>query len=486
MAAAQGAAGSGLRLTPTMTAEQTVLEYRARRGIENGLESVTRLSPGLAVTAGGPLLRGRLVYSADMLFRSGLEATAGREIRNTLDASLVAEPVRGRAFVEARAAISEQAVSALGRPVGTGLQVNSNRTEVRTLSVSPTLRGAVAPNVDFEANVTGGLTDAGANTSDTIDSRFVSGRVSLASRPGARLLGWNVWSEGRRTDFRGAARASTTARVNAALVAQPDVDWRLSVSGGRERTDVGFIERRDFDTYGAAVQWTPSPRTTASLTAEERFFGRAYRGAFQYRTPRTVWSYSAVRDVTTGAEGLTTGQPQTLLELLLAQFASIEADPARREALVLDFLRQIGRDPTERLAGGALASGISVQQRHEIGAVWLGRRLTVSLQAFRTSSRQIDAGGPVSDDRDFSQRGYSTVLSYRLTPQVSTSLGGSRALSDTARDSVGTDLKSAFASLTAELGRHTTGTVQARYSVFNSLTDPYRETLVAAAISLRF
>lgn len=495
-ALAQDPGGAGLRLTPTLALEQTFAEYRARPSRENGLESVTRVSPGFRISGRSGATSGALNYTANLLSRRGLDESSGREVQNSLDGSIVGEFVRGRALIEGRASITSQALSVAGQPLGTGIQRNPNRAEVFTASVSPVLRGPIVPGVDYEVRLTATRTDsrttndsfgaAVAAAADRADSRSAEGVVSLSSTPGVGTLGWGLRASRQEVRFREVARPAETERVVASLSYAPDVDWRFSVNAGRERTDVGLLEARERETAGAGVQWTPSPRTSVVLQGEDRYFGRAYRGTLQYRTPRTIWSYAAVRDVTNGSDAFGLGQPQSLYQLLFGQFASIESDPVRREQLVLDFLARLGRDPNERIAGGELSGATQLQQRHDASVAWQGRRLSLTLQAFRVSSRQIDDGGPVAAAAEAAQRGYSSAASYRLSPTLTVTFGGGRTISSSVQAREGTDLKTAYLALSATLGAQVVGALQSRYTVFNSVTDPYRETILAGSISLRF
>jgi hypothetical protein len=50
----------------------------------------------------------------------------------------------------------------------------------------------------------------------------------------------------------------------------------------------------------------------------------------------------------------------------------------------------------------------------------------------------------------------------------------------------GNDLKSASLTWTEQLGRQASVSLSARYTVFNSATDPYREAALTAALLSRF
>jgi len=478
------APGGGLRVTPSFSAEASVLEIRSRPAEPNGLESVLRLTPGVRITSTSGRVQGSFGYSAVLVRRDGNERTQGNEWQNQLDASVVAEAVPGHAYLDARAAISQQALSAFGQPVADGTQRNSNRTEARTVALTPYLRSSLGGFADAElrASATGTQTDATGSP----DSASAQLALTLASPRRAALLGWGLAASSQRTRFEGAGRNAETDRASATLSVNPDIDLRLSVFGGREATNIGFLERKSFDTYGAGLQWTPSPRTAVELRGEDRFFGRAHSVSVQYRTPRSVWRYTDARDINNAADASSVARSLTLREFYTQLAAALEPDATKREALVEQLLRQDTRDPSTLLGGGALSRGITLQRRQDASLAYQGIRTTLTLQLFRNDTRELDGALPALGDGDFEQTGYAASLAHRLTPQTSFSLGGGRTITHATDQRAGTDLKTAFATLTSQLGRRTSGSLGARYSVFNSPTDPYRETALTASINLLF
>ena len=84
------------------------------------------------------------------------------------------------------------------------------------------------------------------------------------------------------------------------------------------------------------------------------------------------------------------------------------------------------------------------------------------------------------------QRSYTSSVGYRLTPTATLSLTGSRLMTLGTEARQGTDLKSLSMGYSDQLSRLVGMTLNIRYSVFNSPTDPYREISATAAVSLRF
>lgn len=480
-------AGGGFTLTPTFTAEESYLETRSRIVGDNGREAVTRLAPGLRLSSRSGRVQGSLDYTGSLFYRLGREASRDREFQNALNAAFQAEAVTNWAFIDARASVSQQSVSAFGQQSASGsAQSNSNRTEVATASLSPYVKGALGGWADYEVRLTAAATKTRDDTAG--DSRNTGGSVLLQSPNRGALLGWALTASQQRSEFTSSASGAVdNGRVNATITFAPAPELRFSLSGGRESIDDGALaERRVTTTANLAFQWVPSPRTALNVDLGERYFGRTSRVLFSHRAQRSAWTYSLTRDTSTGADSQ--GQPLTVFQLFFAQAESTVPDPVQRERFVLDLLAAQGLDPNQIVAPGVLTSSYSLLRRQDLSYAWLGQRLTLSLQAFTSSQSQLITVGAAEPTLGEAVRlhGYSSSLAYKLTPQTTVSLGGSRQMTFATSTQAGNDLKSANLNLTSQLGRRTSAQLGARYSVFNSDTDPYRETSVSASLSLRY
>lgn len=487
--AAAPAGNSGFVLRPTLAADETYIETRARLNGSNGRESVSRLSPGLRLSSRSGSIRGALDYTGSLLYRVGREESAGREFQNALDASFLVEAVKNWAFIDTRATITQQSISAFGQQSVQGsLQSNNNRTEVSTISLSPYVRGDVGNVATYEVRLNGNVTNSRA--AEGADSKSAAASVLLQSARRGALLGWTLNASRQRVAYRGSTSNTVdSGRGNATVSLMPDPALRLSASVGRESVDqsVGAEHRAD-TTSGLALQWNPSPRTSLDIDLAERYFGRSTRIGFSHRLPRSVLSYSMTRDVTQGADAFSLGAPTTMFQLLYAQAASAYPDPAAREQAVLAQLNSLGVDPNQLVNTGFLSSTLSLQRRQDLGFIWLGQRTTLNVQAFTNALTQLVSfsGADTVEGEAIRVHGYSSTLSYRLTPQTSITGGGSRQMTFATSTKPGNDLKSANLSLTSQIGLRTTAQLGARYTVFNSDTDPYRETSVSASLSLRY
>lgn len=473
-------------LLPSLAVEESYFDTRGRTSGENGHELVSRVTPGLRYTSRSGRLQGSLDYAADLLYRRGRSETEGGEVQNQLNAAFVAEAVPNWAFIDARASISQQSISAFGeQTVGGSPQFNDNRTEVSTLSLSPYVRGGLGNLADYEVRLSAGASDSG--TASAPDSNSSSASMVLRSRASGAIFGWSLSASKERVKFSNADPVDN-GRVQATVSVTPAPEVRLSLNGGRESVEDGSAASNHTNTAGAALLWTPSPRTSLSADITERYFGRSKHLAFSHRGQRTVWSYALSRDTTGGADGIAFAGAMTELQLRMLRLASAYPNPIEREQAALDEINALGLDPNRLVALGFLTSSFSIQRRQDFSFAWTGQRLSFGLQAYTTALSQLTSiatDDPVAGEATV-EHGYSSTLSYRLTPFTSASLGGSRRMVFDTSLARGTDLKSINVGLTSQLGRRTTGQLGARYTVFNSSTDPYRETSLSGSISLRF
>lgn len=484
--AAPGAPPRSMAVTAGLTLEAATLDVRNRPVAGNGIEFTSRLSPTLTLAHIGGRVRGTLIYSGALGTRRGISDREDTDYTNALSASYVLEAIEGIGFVDARASITQQTLSAVGTPAGASGSAD-NRTEVRSLTLSPYLRGALGGMAEYELRGAGTVTRGADGAAGNADSALAT--FYFRSPRSAAVVGWGLSGSRQKVKFATASSATTTDRLGVELSFRPDIDWRFSLTGGQERTDVVGALQQTYENYGAAIEWTPSPRTTFSVQGEERYFGRAHRVGVEHRLQRSVFRYTDSRDVRSGADPLGAGQAITLYELYFSQYAQQFPDPVQRDQFVLALIQALGRSRDEVVSGGLFTTaGIVVQRRRDLTWTWSGPRLSLSASGFTLDSERADTGGftPAGINDNVAQTGYAGSIGWRLTPLMSITASGSRAMSKDVITFERSDLKSASLGLAGRLGVRTTGLLGARYSVLNGSRDGYRETAVTASISLRF
>jgi uncharacterized protein (PEP-CTERM system associated) len=381
--------------------------------------------------------------------------------------------------VDLSASISQQLANPFGVQAAPGSSVgDSNRLEVGTASISPYTRGVLGGAVSYEVRLNASTTNA--RRSIVADSSTWGGSLGLSSLLAGTALGWGFNASSQESEFR-TGRRTRNDRYSGSLSYIPDPDVTLSLRAGQESTDVGGPVQQRFDNWGGGITWRPSPRTRVQFDGEERFFGNSYRALIEHRMSQTSFLLSSSRSDNQGGAAAV---PVTNLALQEFQLASSVPDPVQRQQLALALLQAAGLDPNAVAFVGFINTGVTVSENHTLSMAYTGRRLSGNVQAFASRTKVI--GSQLANNEPVQQQGLTGTLGYRLAPDLSLTALGSYVRTQATATRAGTSLKSASLSLASQLGRRTSGNVSARYSVFNSSTDPYREAALTAALNHRF
>ncbi len=480
--AAQNA--GGLRITPLFDTTVTAVHRSASGQQVQGDDTVLQVHPGVQLAAGAGRVRGRLDYGLNVIHHTQPATGQGQadSLQNNLNATLNAEVVERWAFVDATATISQQALSAYGQQSVDGTQVNSNRSEVSQISLRPYVQGNLAGWATYRVGLTADATHA--QGSPTPNSHNTGANITLGSASTGALLGWSATGTQQRTTFSG--QATDSSRLSVSLLIRPDPEWNASLRGGTETTSIGSVYRQNYKNWGGDLRWTPSPRTTALVGADQRYFGGSHQVLLEHRFPTSSVRYTSNRDAYNAANGAGVGQPVTIYQMLYAQLASVQPDPTLRDQLVRDTLLTLHLDGNAMVAGGFVNAGTSVQTRNDLSWTYVGRRSTTTLQAFSSSTRRIDTTTVGVDTAPALQAGVNATITYRLTPTSTVNLSGSGLRTQGTATQAGNRLKSASLSWAQQYTKYVGTSLSARYSAFDGAINPYRETGLSAVLNLRF
>lgn len=481
MAAAGGPAwaqsGPGLRVATSIDGQISTVVNSAQGGRDSP-EVVAEVRPGISVSSRAGRVVGSLTYGLQLQQRSR-NSDADDSVQHNLAAQFSAEAIERWLYVDASAGISQQLKDPYGvRSSGDSSAGSSNRQMVATAALSPYVRGVVGGSVAYELR----LNAAGTNARRSIqnDSSTWGGSFNLSSQVGR--VGWGLVATTQETDFR-ASTNTRNDRVFATLSWLPDPDFTLGLRGGEESSDVGTPVQQRFTTYGGSVTWRPSPRTRAQADYEKRFFGDSYRVVVDQRMSNATLSISSSRsDSSSSSVSRGAVTALQLQELILAATIS---DPVQRQQQALADLQLAGVDPNQIIIVSALNSAVSIVESHAVTFGYSGRNLSFGAQAYLSRNQVIDRTLSVSQE-PVEQHGWLLNLGYRLGPTTSATLSGGRQDTRATATRAGTNYKSVSANLGMQLGRNASASLGARYGVFNSRTEPYREAAITAAAAYRF
>ncbi|SEL43809.1 uncharacterized protein, PEP-CTERM system associated [Roseateles sp. YR242] len=449
---------------------------------------ITGISPGVTITNRTGWMRGVLDYTLDGLIY--VKSDQSSRVQNQLVARGNAELIPSTLFVDVNGNISQQSISAFGQTSPSNDLANPNRTEVRTLSVSPYWRGMLSTIASFELRAMGQIRDSseGGSGNSSVSGDTKEGTVSFSlSGPQGRALNWGLQAYTRRMHYELTGQDNRSSSAVASLNWIPDVDWVLGVTAGREKSD--YLGKDTSTIYGLSAKWLPTPRTTLSGDWQHHSYGDSHNAVLEHRMTQVVVRFNSTQSVSTGSDP--SGQ-MTNYQLLDLQYTSIEPDAAKRDALVRALLAAMGLNPSAISSSGFLTNSATMQQRNELSVAWSGQRMTVTLAANDNKSRGLGTSATSSDDlaltNNIRQRGVTVSVAYRFTPLSTGNLTYTRQQSrgDSTTVDLSTGMSSLYATSTLRLGPRTDATLGLRHTRSDGQALGYRENAVYAQVSQRF
>ena len=94
--------------------------------------------------------------------------------------------------------------------------------------------------------------------------------------------------------------------------------------------------------YGLGIQWRPTERTNVVANWEHRFFGASYLFTFDHRTPLSVWSINASRNITSYPQQLASLPAGNVQGILNQLFTSRIPDPTQRQDAIDALIQNQG------------------------------------------------------------------------------------------------------------------------------------------------
>jgi uncharacterized protein (PEP-CTERM system associated) len=483
-ASQEAGGGRKFALTPRLSASVVATDNINLSKIDKESDVYLQLSPGLRLQSNGGRIRGNLDYSPSAYLYG--KASEKNRVSHALNAALTAEAVENSAFVDLTATASRQSISAFGTQTPDAALGTGNQTQVFSYAISPYIKGKLLGSADYEFRLRAG--ESRTESSAVSDSKSELALLRVDGVTGLSTLGWGTSLQRQVDDF-SAGRRTTSDRFRGTLTYAVSPQLGLSLFGGYESSNQVGATRIDGSTHGFGVNWRPTDRTKLTGEREQRLFGNTYSLSFEHRMPRAVFRYGAGRDVSSGLNN-STGTVVSAYDLYFAQFASIEPDPVRRQALVNSFLLANGISANSTVGGGFLTSALTLQRRQDLSVGLLGVRSTLTFLLTRSDSRRLDGGNPgfgdVSALAGVEQRAFSVNLGHRLTPISTASLLLSEQRSIGNNSLASTKLRVVSLSWSSKLGPQSSVSLSARHSIFDSPTAPYDESAITGLFSLQF
>lgn len=512
--AQEGSSPSGpaskISIVPRVSVTETFTNNVYLDNANKRSDLITQVAPGIRISSSGGRIRGALDYSlTEVLYANG---TSGRQSQNSLGATGTIEAVDNWAFVDFNGSISQQAISAFGRPSSGGiLGAGGNSTETSVYRLSPYVRGQFGQMANYLARYS--ITSTSSGTAAVSNSQQRDASLTLNGGQASVGLSWGLDANHQVVNYGGAGRSTSSATINSRLQYALNERWGAYTRVGHESNDFATVggQQSDFVALGVAwtpnpdlkvgldkdnrgftgltVNWMPSPRTTVTASREGRTYGATHSVALAYRTPNTAWAFSDSRGVSSNPAQGPGLQSVSLYDVLTSQFAAGESDVTKREQYDA-FLLANGIRPGVTAVGGFLASSVSLQRQQQLSFALFGARSTLALVATRSHNSKLDTLSTAVDDfltsSSVTQNGLSANFSYRITAKSVVTFAAARQATSGSAGNLGTSSKSFNFNLSTQLSRETSASLGARRVLFDSSTTPYSETAITGNLQVQF
>lgn len=476
-----------LSVVPSVSLTQTFTDNGQPGSGPKRADSITQGSVGVSAFSGGGRVRGFFDYtlSGTMYARQ----SDRNQLQNSLKSHVTAEVIENRAFIDASGSISQQSISAFGTQTPVPGLANSNSTEVANFSVSPYVRGALGGFAEYQARLN--YSTIQSRQTRASDATTTGGSVGLSGGNPGRGVGWGVNMSHQTIDFKERQRPSYQEDLlNVSLTHALSSQFRVGINGGVENSNYTQAQKRETAIRGVSFEWNPSDRTQLSAGFERRSFGNTHNLQFLHRTPRTIWTLSDSRTISTGIGANGIASLGNAYDLVFQQFSSREPDPIRRAALTDEYLRVNGIPRDAQIISPFQIAGITLQRLQQISFAILGLRNTLTFAATQSHSERLDTLTVGNDLNETAKRvrlrGASASLSHQFTPLSSGIVTLARQNSyDLAGVEKATSMTSLSTTWTTRLSRSGDLLAGLRYTNFDGAT-PYTERAVFASLRLSF
>ena len=499
MAVAPTVGAAEWRFTPTFSATETYSDNvgLAVRGKEQS-DFITQAAPGFSITANSPRLKLNANYA--LQGTTYLHNSSNSAFSNQLNATLKAEMIRNLFFLDATGSIGQQSISAFG-PQSTGnININGNRTDVRSYSISPYLRHSFGSKAFSEVRYTHESVNSGSDLLSVSNTDRLN--FSLSSGESSPKISWGLQGSAQKSHYSGQTNGQPTVEqdsINANVRYFLTPHFSLTALAGYESDSYVAIGDRPTSGahYTAGFVWKPTSRTDITATAGHRFFGRTYSLQANHRARNAVFRLSYAEDITTSQQQFTAPSTIGTAAFLDQLYAAQIPDPVARQQVVNALILQTGLASSLANPVNSLTNTYFLQKNLQGSVALNGVRNTIVLSVFdtRRTAQSAQAASGLSSNSPFSalndsnkQLGGAAVWNTRLSSSMN-------ALADvnlTRTTSLATgrvdNYKTLRLSISQQFQNKLTGTIALRHSQQSSevLGGDIRENAITASVLAKF
>lgn len=490
------AAHADVRFTPAISGSETYSDNVSQQTADRAQSSfITEVTPSFSVFSNGPRLK--LSANAQLhLYSYSQKAENTNDTSSQYQLNMQAKLIDQLLDLDATAARQQTSQSAFG-PQGNDSQYsNSNRTNISTYSVSPTLRHRFGGTADaylrYTRNRVEGDRVLGTTNGDNIVASINSGR-------NFSTVGWGLTAT-QDTFTDGRFGTSESQNVEASLRYRLSRTLSLTATGGYDKYD--YSAQPDSTTQGASYTggfiWTPSSRTRLQMSYGRRYYGNTGSMAFTFRGHRSAFNASYSDIVTTSRQQFLSSGALSTSDLLDAMLSASIPDPIERQKAIAAYIAATGVSQNITNNTNYLSNVFQRQRSLQAAYSLESAHSTSTLSIYKTRSAALSTQSASSDvlgqnlailNNNLDTLGGTASYAYRLT-QVTQAIASLNVQRSRTLDSdLTTDSQNLRLGLTHTFDAKLRGTAEIRHnrgSYFNTGNSRYRENAISATLSKQF
>ena len=472
-------------LTETLTDNVDLQPAGSAKG-----DFVTQLTPTLVFSGVGAhaTLTGTLSAPILLYARTGAENNYIYPIANVVGN---VEAVDKFFYVEGVAQVSQQFLTPFGAQPVNLANATDNRYTASTYRISPYIKGITTRNVQYELRNNSfwtTLDGAPVTTQNSFTSEWL-GRIDSPMTP----LGWSANFDLVDVKFENQGSQKTNlGRVGPRYAYDSQLQFHADV--GYEDNHYPFSDYRGY-IYGVGLEWRPKERTSVVASWEHRFFGASYLFSFDHRTPLSVWSLSASRNITSYPQQLASLPAGNVSGILNQLFLSRIPDPTQRQTVINTLIQDQGLPANLSNPVTLFTQQILLQESASATVGLLGARNSIYATVFYVHQVPIAGSGAalppilaIGTLNDNTQQGASVVWTNNLAPSVTMNLSatGFRTTANAPFSAV-TNQGYGTVTLTTPLSARTNLFGGARYQILRAnFQQGYNEAALFAGLNYTF
>ncbi|WP_291991187.1 TIGR03016 family PEP-CTERM system-associated outer membrane protein [Candidatus Accumulibacter sp. ACC007] len=448
---------------------------------------VTGITPSISINGQGARANLRLDYGlTEQLY---LRESSQRNRQNALNAVGTLEAIEDFFFIDATGRISQQYLSAFGAVSPSNANVDSNRTETSSYSLSPYLRGKLLGWADYRLRYQATTTSSQSNLAPGLNSSQWTGGLNGSTR--WNHITWALDASSLKNDYE-FGRDYDATRYDVTVAYRFNPQFQVSLLGGRESNNYASLDQQTNFTRGVGFDWTPSTRTRLNATVRNRFFGTGWDINFSHRRPRSMFTFRSSKDVSLQPQGVgNTGQGNNY-DAFYAIIAATNPTftPAQIGAQTAQLLVDRGIPADSTVVNGYLNDRPQVQNLQQLTAALIGSRNTVTFTATRSEQQGLSVINGLTDDYSTRDRilqvGYGIIWAHQLSGLSSLSLSFNQQRSSSfITSSPETTTTGGYLLLSTRITPKTSANIGARRVISSGVTS-YTENALTGALSHSF